>query len=103
MLQSNVELMWRILQAKSPGDYVGATGESHTVREFVQAAFDAAGVKDSTKYLRTDPKLNRPTEVFNLRGNSNKAKRELGWESKTHFSELVGIMIDADMKRHRHV
>ncbi len=63
-----VDLMWRVLQAKVSGDYVGATGESHTVREFVRAAFEAAGVKDWERHLRTDPKFNRPSEVFNLRG-----------------------------------
>lgn len=94
-----VELMWRTLQAKEPGDFVGATGESHTIRDFVQAAFQAAGISEWEKYLRTDPKFNRPAEVFLLRGNPAKAKRELGWEPATKFTELVRIMVDADLKR----
>ena len=95
-----LDLMWRVLQAKTPGDYVGATGESHTVREFVHAAFEAAGVKDGERHLRTDPKFNRPSEVFNLRGNASKAKRELDWAPKTRFRELVRVMVAADMERY---
>jgi len=95
-----VDLMWRVLQAKSPGDYVGATGEAHSVREFVQSAFEAAGIDDWEKHIRIDPQFNRPSEVFNLRGSPAKAKRELGWEPTTRFKELVRIMVDADMKRH---
>jgi len=96
-----VDLMWRSLQAKTPGDYVGATGESHTVREFVQEAFEAAGVKEWEKYLQTDPRFNRPAEVFNLRGSAARAKRELGWEPKTRFRELVRLMVKADLARHQ--
>lgn len=96
-----VELAWRILQAKNPDDFVGATGESHTVREFVQAAFQAAGVDRWEERLRCDARFNRPAEVFNLRGNPAKAKRELGWEAKTRFHELVKIMVAADIERQR--
>ncbi|MGA8303735.1 MAG: GDP-mannose 4,6-dehydratase [Thermoplasmata archaeon] len=95
-----VDLMWRTLQAKEPGDFVGATGESHTVREFVQTAFEVAGIRDWESYLRTDPKFNRPSEVFNLRGNPAKAKRVLGWEPKTRFAELVRTMVAADLERY---
>jgi GDPmannose 4,6-dehydratase len=95
-----VDLMWRTLQAKEPGDFVGATGESHTVREFVQTAFEVAGIRDWEHYLRTDPKFNRPSEVFNLRGNPAKAKRVLGWEPKTRFAELVRTMVAADLERY---
>jgi GDPmannose 4,6-dehydratase len=94
-----VDLMWRVLQAKTPGDYVGATGEAHSVREFVQAAFEAAKIDDWEKHVRTDLQFNRPSEVFNLRGNAAKAKRELGWEPTTKFKDLVRMMVDADMKR----
>ncbi|MGC2289995.1 MAG: GDP-mannose 4,6-dehydratase [Thermoplasmata archaeon] len=96
-----VELMWRSLQAKEPGDFVGATGESHTVREFLEEAFKAAGVERWEDHLRIDPKFNRPSEVFNLRGDPSKAKRELGWVAKTRFGDLVRIMVTADMERHR--
>ncbi len=94
-----VDLMWRMLQAKEPGDYVGATGESHTVREFLEAAFAAAHIADWERYIKTDAQFKRPSEVFNLRGNPAKARRELGWEPKTRFSELVRIMVEADLKR----
>jgi GDPmannose 4,6-dehydratase len=96
-----VELAWRILQAKNPDDFVGATGESHSVREFAQAAFEAAGLDRWEERLRSDARFNRPAEVYNLRGNPAKAKRELGWEAKTRFGELVRIMVDADIKRLR--
>jgi GDPmannose 4,6-dehydratase len=97
-----VDLMWRILQTKSPTDYVGATGEAHSVRDFVQAAFEAAKVDDWEKHICHNPQFDRPSEVFNLRGSSAKAKRELGWEPTTKFEELVRIMVDADMKRQGH-
>jgi GDPmannose 4,6-dehydratase len=98
-----VDLMWRILQAKSPGDYIGATGDPHTVREFAHAAFQAAGLDLREGQIRTDAKFNRPAEVYNLRGDSRKAKRELGWEPKTGFADLVSIMVSADLERHRRV
>jgi GDPmannose 4,6-dehydratase len=98
-----VELMWRALQVKTPDDYVGATGEAHSVREFVEEAFAAAGVKDWQRYLKTDPRFNRPAEVFNLRGSAAKAKRVLGWEPKARFREIVQIMVKADLERHRAV
>ncbi|MGB7124481.1 MAG: GDP-mannose 4,6-dehydratase [Thermoplasmata archaeon] len=95
-----VDLMWRILQAEEPGDYVGATGESHTVREFAEAAFKAAGIDDWQSHLRTDARFNRPAEVFNLRGDSGHARQDLEWEPKTRFAELVHLMVAADLKRH---
>jgi len=96
-----VDLMWRMLQAPQPGDFVGATGESHTVREFAEAAFAAAGLSDWEKYVRTDPRFARPSEVYNLRGDATKAKRELGWTATTRFAELVRIMVEADRARER--
>ncbi len=95
------DLMWRILQAKSPGDFVGATGESHSVREFAQAAFAAAGIEKWESHVSVDSRLNRPSEVFNLRGDASKAKSLLGWEPKTRFQELVTIMVGEDLARHR--
>ncbi len=94
-----VDLMWRTLQHKEPGDFVGATGEAHTVREFVQEAFQAAGIADWEKYVRTDPKFNRPSEVYALRGNPSKAKQVLGWEPKVRFEDLVRLMVKADLER----
>jgi len=93
-----VDLMWRTLQAKEAGEYVGATGESHTVREFVQAAFEVAGIDHWERHVQTDPKFNRPSEVFNLRGNPAKAKAELGWEARSRFRDLVRIMVAADLR-----
>lgn len=95
-----VDLMWRILQAKEPGDYVGATGESHTVREFAQASFAYAGIEDWEARLEVDPRYTRPAEVFNLRGNPAKAKRELDWTPQVRFSELVRIMTEADLRHY---
>ena len=94
-----VEMMWRTLQHPSPGEFVAATGESHTVREFVEEAFRVAGIADWSKHLAQDPKLSRPSEVYNLRGDPSKAARELGWAPKTRFKELVRIMVEADLKR----
>jgi GDPmannose 4,6-dehydratase len=96
-----VDLMWRTLQAKEPADFVGATGEAHTVREFVQRAFEVAGVDRWESRLVSDARFNRPAEVFNLRGNPEKARRELGWEPKTKFAELVTLMVRAELERHR--
>jgi GDPmannose 4,6-dehydratase len=95
-----VELMWKTLQYKTPDDFVGATGHAHSVREFAEAAFKAAGIDDWERYVRVDPKFNRPSEVFNLRGNAAKAKRELGWEAHTDFSDLVRTMVSADLARY---
>ena len=95
------DLMWRTLQHNSPGDFVGATDESHTVREFVEEAFRVAGIADWTSHVKTDPRFHRPAEVFNLRGNPAKAERELGWKPKTRFKDLVRIMVEADLKRLR--
>jgi len=96
-----VELMWRTLQHNTPDDFVGATGESHSVREFAEEAFRAAGIEDWSKHVITDPKFNRPAEVFNLRGDASKAARVLGWTPKTRFKELARIMVEADLKRLR--
>jgi len=91
-----VEGMWRILQCDQPDDYVLATNETHTVREFVEAAFAHAGLKweDFVKY---DPRYERPAEVDLLIGDPAKAKEKLGWEPKVRFHELVRIMVDADL------
>jgi len=94
-----VDFMWRTLQHPTPGDYVGATGESHTVREFLELAFRRAGVDRWEDHVRTDERFQRPSEVYNLRGDASKAARELGWEPKTRFAELVKVMVDADLQR----
>lgn len=91
-----VEAMWMMLQQDVPDDYVIATGVSHTVQEFVEAAFFNAGL-DWRDYLVTDPVLFRPAEVHILQGDATKAHENLGWKPKTGFSELVREMVQFDL------
>ena len=93
-----VEAMWLMLQQKQPRDYVIATGETHSVKEFVQEAFGYAGL-DWKKYVKIDRAFLRPAEVHHLRGDARKARKELGWKPKVNFKELVHIMVDEDIKR----
>ena len=90
-----VEAMWLMLQQDKPDDYVIATGETHSVREFLEEAFQYAGL-DYKKYVKFDPRYLRPAEVDILIGDAGKAKKKLGWAPKTTFKELVKIMVDAD-------
>ena len=92
-----VEAMWRILQADEPEDFVIATGDTHTVREFVEKTFAHVGL-DWQKYVKIDPRYFRPTEVDILVGDAGKAKQKLDWQAKTSFDELVRIMVDADVE-----
>jgi GDPmannose 4,6-dehydratase len=94
-----VEGMWRMLQQDEPGDYVLATGETHTVREFCEIAFGHVGL-DWEQFVKVDERFVRPAEVDLLLGDPAKAKNELGWEPKVSFRELVEMMVDADMARH---
>lgn len=91
-----VEAMWRMLQQDEPRDYVIATGQSHSVQDFVVAAFEYAGL-DWEKYVEIDPLYYRPAEVDDLIGDASKTKAMMGWEPTTSFHELVCIMVDADM------
>ena len=91
-----VEAMWRMLQAAKPEDYVIATGECHTVRDFLDEAFAALDL-DWKPYVEIDPRYFRPAEVDELRGDMSKARRELGWEPKVKFKELVQMMVKADL------
>ncbi len=93
-----VDAMWRMLQQDEPDDYVVATGEPHSVREFYETAFAHAGL-DPERYVKTDPEFMRPAEVDHLVGDASKARLELGWEPKTSFRELVELMVDADLER----
>ena len=98
-----VEAMWLMLQQEQPDDYVVATSETHSVREFLQAAFQRAGL-DWQRHVEVDPRYCRPAEVDLLIGDYSKAKRQLGWEPKTRFLDLVNLMVDADielLRRHR--
>lgn len=92
------EAMWLMLQQKEPDDFVIATGETHSVQEFVEEAFAAVNL-DWREFVRTDPAFCRPAEVDLLVGDSSKAKAKLDWQPKVTFKELVEIMVDADMKR----
>jgi GDPmannose 4,6-dehydratase len=92
-----VEGMWRMLQADEPDDYVLATGQPATVRQFCEAAFGHAGL-DWEKYVKHDSRYERPSEVDALIGDPSKAKQKLGWEAKTDWRQLAGIMVDADRK-----
>jgi len=92
-----VEMMWLMLQADKPDDYVIATGESHSVREFLEEVFGYLDL-DWQKYVEIDPRYFRPTEVDCLLGDAGKAKRVLGWEPKVEFVELAKMMTDADME-----
>jgi GDPmannose 4,6-dehydratase len=91
-----VVAMWKMLQAEGPGDYVVATGQTHTVREFCELAFAHVGL-DWREHVVVDAKYFRPTEVDFLLGDASKAKRELDWEPTTKFESLVKLMVDADM------
>jgi GDPmannose 4,6-dehydratase len=91
-----VEAMWLMLQQERPDDYVIATGETHSVREFLIEAFSYANL-DWHDYVELDPKYLRPAEVDLLIGDSSKAKRELGWTPRTTFKQLVELMVDADI------
>jgi GDPmannose 4,6-dehydratase len=93
-----VEAMWLMLQADNPDDYVIATGEEHSVQEFVDIAFPHAGL-DPTQHVKTDPEFLRPAEVDHLVGDASKAREELGWEPRVSFRELVEMMVDADLER----
>jgi GDPmannose 4,6-dehydratase len=92
-----VEAMWMMLQHDTPDDFVVATGETHSVREFLDAAFAHAGL-DPEEHVEIDPKYFRPSEVDVLLGDPSKAQRELGWTPRVTFDELVRIMVDADVK-----
>lgn len=109
-----VKMMWMMLQQDEPGDYVAATGEMHTVREFIEKTFaclgreirwegegvDEVGIDSSTGrvIMRIDPRYFRPAEVEQLLGNPAKAKEKLGWEAEVKFEELVKIMIEGDLR-----
>jgi len=92
-----VEVMWRMLQQENPDDYVVGTGVAPTIREFVQEAFDYAGL-DWEQYVEIDPRYFRPTEVDYLQADSSKARKMLDWAPKITYKQLARIMVDADME-----
>src|SRR5207248_1707773 len=91
-----VEAMWLMMRADEPDDFVVATGETHSVREFAEAAFDRVDL-DWERYIEVDPRYFRPSEVDVLLGDATKARERLGWEPKVKFDELVKVMVDADV------
>lgn len=93
-----VEAMWMMLQQNKPDDYVIATGETHSVKEFIELAFSYLGL-DWKKYVLQDKRFYRPAEVNILKGDFSKAKKKLGWIPSVKFKELVKMMVDADLKR----
>ncbi|MBK7998971.1 MAG: GDP-mannose 4,6-dehydratase [Verrucomicrobia bacterium] len=93
-----VEAMWLMLQQDQPDDYVIATNETHSVKEFLQVAFAHAGL-DWKQYVEIDPKYFRPAEVDLLIGDYSKARKKLGWEPKTRFEDLTKLMVDEDLRR----
>lgn len=94
-----VEAMWLMLQQDEPDNYIISTGKTHSIEEFLDAAFGAVGITDWSKYVVIDPQFKRPAELFTLQGKSNKARKKLGWRPKTSFQQLVTMMMDADMDR----
>jgi GDPmannose 4,6-dehydratase len=93
-----VKAMWAMLQQDEPDDYVVATGETHTVEEFVSKAFAHAGIEDWQQYVKQDPRFLRPAEVDLLVGDASKARTVLGWRPQVDFDELVKLMVDHDLK-----
>ena len=94
-----VDAMYRMLQHEKPDDYVVGTGDNHSVREFVNAAFEHVGIKNWESYVKTDPRYLRPAEVPNLKARPDKMKKILGWNPSVGFKELVAMMVDADIQR----
>jgi len=90
--------MWLMLQQEEPDDYVIATGETHSIRDFLEVAFGHVNL-DWQKYVEVDPRLYRPAEVEYLIGDYTKARTKLGWEPKTKFADLVKLMVEADLRQ----
>ena len=94
-----VEAMWLMLQQEKPDNYIVSTGETHSIRDFLDLAFNCVGITDWKDYVKIDPRFKRPAELFSLHGTNKKAQEVLGWTPKVKFEELVKMMIDADLKR----
>ncbi len=92
-----VEAMWMMLQQDKPDDFVIATGETHSVQEFLERVFEMLKL-DWRKYIQTDPRYLRPSEVDLLQGDASKARRILGWQPRVGFAQLVEMMVEADLE-----
>jgi GDPmannose 4,6-dehydratase len=97
-----IEAMWLMLQQDTPDDYVIATGDTRSIREFLDEAFKYVGITNWESYIKVDQRFMRPAEVDVLRGNFTKAKTQLGWEPKTNFTDLVKTMIQNDINLLKH-
>ena len=93
-----VEAMWMMLQQDTPQNYVIATGEYHTLEDFLDMAFQHIGIIDWSKYVKQDERYMRPADVYYLRGDSTRAKNEMGWEPKTSFEDMVSKMVTNDIE-----
>lgn len=98
-----VEAMWLMLQQNEAKDYVIATGEQHSIREFLDIAFNYVNIPNWEQYIKIDPRFKRPAELYTLCGDASRAKQELNWECKTSFNDLVGSMVEADLIRLQHI
>jgi len=94
-----VEAMWKLMQEDEPGDFVIATGETYSVRDFLRLSFAEVGIEDYEPYVKVDEKLLRPADVHTLCGDPSKAEKTFGWKAKTKVPELVKIMVNADLER----
>ncbi|MFZ2226228.1 MAG: GDP-mannose 4,6-dehydratase [Candidatus Moraniibacteriota bacterium] len=94
-----VEAMWLMLQQEKPDNYIVSTGETHSIRDFLDLAFNCVGITDWKDYVKIDPRFKRPAELFSLHGTNKKAQEVLGWTPKVKLEELVKMMMDADLKR----
>lgn len=94
-----VEAMWLMMQQDTSDNYIVSTGETHSIRDYLDIAFSHVGISEWEKYVKIDPNFKRPAELFHLHGKSDKAKEKLGWEPKVKFDELVKMMVDADIER----
>lgn len=96
-----VEAMYLMMQQDEPDNYIVSTGETHTIRDFLDVAFKHVGIDDWSSYVFLDPAFRRPAELFTLQGRSDKARKKLGWKPKVNFDQLVTMMVDADLGRVR--
>ncbi|MFH1286449.1 MAG: GDP-mannose 4,6-dehydratase [Candidatus Magasanikbacteria bacterium] len=94
-----VEAMYLMMQQDEADNYIVSTGETHSIRDFLDLAFKHVGIDDWSEYVKIDPRFKRPAELFTLQGSNSKAKDKLGWEPKVRFEELVSMMMEADLKR----
>ena len=95
------EAMWLMLQLDAPDDFIVATGELHSISDFLRIAFEHAGISNWETFVKSDPRFKRPTEIFSLCGDAKKAETVLGWKRKVQFDELVKMMVDADIRRYQ--